>query len=115
MKKMILTVGLLTATLTPLFGGEGKKTVIIEAESSEKVEFTVAQQTDSTLDVHVSGVHDEMASISLVNTRGTALYYEFITQPNSDFSILLNEVPKGTYFVKLHTNGEIRMKTILVN
>ena len=113
MKKVILTVALIVGT-SIAYTGEGKKVIIVEQMSTEQVVFDIALNEKNELLVHLSGIHQEMASLSLTTLRGSTIHYEFIEQSEKDCKINLDNLEKGKYYVKLNLNGEIRMKSILI-
>lgn len=55
---------------------------------------------------------DQTASLSVVTTRGTSLFYEFVEDYARDFIIDVSDFEKGVYYVKLSFNGEIRLKQL---
>lgn len=94
--------------------GEGKRTVIIYADSSEDVVFTISSEFDNQLHVYVEGNFDKTASLSVVTNRGKSVFYSFIEDYSREFDIDLSNLDNGIYYVKLEFNGEIRLKTIVI-
>lgn len=93
--------------------GEGNK-ILVYADSTGDVVFKVSSESENQLHVSVQGNFDETASLSIVSTRGTALFYEFIEDFSRDFNIDVSRFEKGVYYVKLSFDGEIRLKTIVI-
>lgn len=115
MKKIIVSVAFLMGTLTISYGGEGDKIKVLSKDTtSNELVFDVESKNVNQVNINLSGVHDELASISLVNQRGGAIYYEFIQDSKTDYSFDLSNVKPGMYYVKLNANNEIRMKMIVV-
>jgi hypothetical protein len=115
MKKIIVSIALLMGTLTNAYGGEGNKIKVLSKDSTgNELVFTVNAEKLSQVNINLHGVHDSLASISLVNKRGGAIYYEFIQDEKTDYSFDLTDVEPGIYYVKLNANNEIRMKMIVV-
>lgn len=115
MKKIIVSIAFLMGTLTISYGGEGDKIKVLSKDTtSNELVFTVNAEKLGQVNINLIGVHDSLASISLVNQRGGALYYEFIQDDKTDYSFDLSDVKPGMYYVKLNANNEIRMKMIIV-
>jgi hypothetical protein len=114
MKKTMLTLIYALMISTFALSGEGHRTIVIYADSSEDVVFTISSEYDDQLHVFVKGNFDETASLSIVNNRGKSLYYDFIEDYSREFDIDLSNFDKGVYYVKLEFNGEIRLKTIVI-
>lgn len=115
MKKMIVSIAFLMGTLTISYGGEGDKIRVLSKDStSNELVFKVNTEKLSLVNIHLNGVQDSLASISLVNQRGAAVYYEFVQEGKTDYSFDLTNVKPGKYYVKLNANNEIRMRLIVV-
>lgn len=115
MKKIIVSIAFLMGTLSISYGGEGEKIRVLSKDStSNELVFNVNSEKLSKVNINLSGVQDELASISLVNQRGAAVYYEFIQKDKVEYSFDLSNVKPGKYYVKLNTNNEIRMRLIVV-
>ncbi|MEX1193104.1 MAG: T9SS type A sorting domain-containing protein [Brumimicrobium sp.] len=115
MKKIIVAVAFLMGTFTISYGGEGDKVKVLSKDSSNTaLVFNVKASSNETIQVDLYGITDELASISLINQRGSALFYEFVKPGASSVDINLDNVKPGTYYVKLNLNNEIRLKTIIV-
>lgn len=115
MKKIIVSVAFLMGTLTTSYGGEGDKIKVLSKDTTNnELVFDVESKNVNQVNINLSGVHDDLASISLVNQRGGAIYYEFIQDDKTDYSFDLSNVKPGMYYVKLNANNEIRMKMIVV-
>lgn len=115
MKKIIVSIAFLMGTLTISYGGEGDKIKVLSKDTtSNELVFDVESEKVNQVKISLSGVHDDLASISLVNQRGGAIYYEFIQDDKTDYSFDLSDVKPGMYYVKLNANNEIRMKMIVV-
>jgi hypothetical protein len=115
MKKIIVSIAFLMGTLTISYGGEGDKVKVLSKDTtSNELVFDVESKNVNQVSINLSGVHDDLASISLVNQRGGAIYYEFIQDDKTDYCFDLSNVKPGKYYVKLNANNEIRMKMIVV-
>lgn len=115
MKKIIVSIAFLMGTLSISYGGEGEKIKVLSKDStSNELVFKVKAKESGLLDINLSGVQDSLASISLVNLRGAAVYYEFVKVEITDYSFDLSNLKPGKYYVKLNANNEIRMKLIVV-
>lgn len=115
MKKSIVLISFLVSSLSVSYGGEGDKIKVLAKDTtSEKLVFSVSSENVTSVDISLSGIEDSLASISLVNQRGSAIYYEFINMNKMNYSFDLSNVKPGMYYVKLNANNEIRMKLIIV-
>lgn len=114
MKKMMLALVCSLSLSTLTLGGEGDKKIVIYTESSEDVVFEMTSTLDEKLIVHIEGVDDEFASLSLIDRRGKSFTYEFLKLENQNYYFDLSKLEKGLYYVKLNFDGEIRMKTLIV-
>lgn len=115
MKKIIVSIAFLMGTLSISYGGEGEKIRVLSKDStSNELVFNINSQKLSQVHINLSGVQDSLASISLVNQRGAAIYYEFVKDGKTDYNFDLSDVKPGVYYVKLNANNEIRMKMIVV-
>jgi hypothetical protein len=114
MKKVMF--GLSIFLLTPIFpfAGEGNKITVLSSEEVDSVRFQLNVMENSNLHVSLAGVYEELASISVVDMRGKTLFYKFVDNSNMELDIDLSGFEKGTYYVKLNLNSEIRMKVIRV-
>ena len=90
------------------------KIEILHADSTEKVVFDVKMQNDSTISVQIQGINDDFASVSLITQRGQSLFYEFVGSESSNHMIDTKDIDSGTYYLKLHFDGEIRLKTVII-
>ena len=115
MKKIIVSIAFLMGTLSISYGGEGDKIKVLSKDTTgNELVFDVESTNVNQVDINLSGVHDDLASISLVNQRGSAIYYEFVQDNKTNYSFDLSKVKPGMYYVKLNANNEIRMKMIVV-
>lgn len=115
MKKIIVSIAFLMGTLSISYGGEGEKIRVLSKDStSNELVFNVNAENFSQVNINLSGVQDSLASISLVNQRGAAIFYEFVKDGKTDYSFDLSNVKPGMYYVKLNANNEIRMRLIVV-
>lgn len=115
MKKSIVLIAFLVSSLSVTYGGEGDKIKVLTNDSTSKeLVFNVSSERTGSLEIDLSGVQDSLASISLVNQRGSAIFYEFVKENQTHFSFDLSKVKPGRYYVKLNANNEIRMKLIVV-
>jgi hypothetical protein len=115
MKKIIVSLAFLMGTLSISYGGEGEKIRVLSKDStSNELVFNVNAEKLGQVSVDLSGVQDSLASISLVNLRGSAIYYEFVKDIKTNYNFDLSNVKPGIYYVKLNASNEIRMKMIVV-
>ena len=114
MKKMMLTFIYALMISSSALSGEGKGNIVIYADSSEDVVFTISSELENQLHVYVKGDFDETASLSVITPRGKSVYYAFIKDYSKSYDIDLSNLSKGVYYVKLEFNGEIRLKTIVI-
>jgi YbbR domain-containing protein len=114
MKKMMLTFIYALMISTYSISGEGNKTIVIYADSSEDVVFTISSEFENQLHVFIKGQFDESASLSVITARGKSVFYEFVDGYTREFDIDLSNLENGVYYVKLEFNGEIRLKTIVI-
>jgi hypothetical protein len=115
MKKIIVSIAFLMGTLSISYGGEGEKIRVLSKDStSNELVFNVNAEKLGYVSVDLSGVQDSLASISLVNLRGGAIFYEFVKDSKINYNFDLSDVKSGMYYVKLNANNEIRMKMIIV-
>lgn len=115
MKKIIVSIAFLVGTFTSCYGGVGDKIKVLSKDStSNELTFNINTGKLNTVSVYLSHVKDSLASISLVNQRGSAIFYEFVKKNQNDYTFDLSNVNPGVYYVKLNANDEIRMKMIVV-
>ena len=111
----MLAVLCVLALSTFTYSGEGDKKILVVAESNEDVIFEVSSKFDKNLFIHVEGVQDEFASLSLIDRRGKSIIYKFLQKGTYDYELDLSSLEKGIYYVKLNFEGEIRMKTLVID
>lgn len=125
MKTIAISLSLLfmsqTAIVQAMTNTDDKKKVSTEnnnpkdSTSVEKdSEFSVVIE-DNVVKVFVNGEFDPYASVSINSNRGSDLYFEFINNNEKEFSFDISKLEKGSYFVLLNSNEEIRMKRFLID
>ena len=91
-----------------------KDSVVVSLNKNQSSEFEIAHES-GVIEVSVSGNFDKYSSVSITNTRGTDLYFEFINNGSSRFSFDISNLEEGSYYVVLNSNDEVRMKRFKIN
>lgn len=106
-------------TASPLKTKEDKiKKEIKNEDTSEVIETHFEMNLDTTsalLTVDVEGRFDEYSSVSVTSNRGSEYFFQFVEKGSNQLTFNLSELEKGSYFVVLNTNNEIRIKRFLIN
>lgn len=113
---MILVFATNQITANPNNGTE--PVVTKKTDSSEVVEMKFDMLIDEDteiLTVDLSGKFEEYSSISVTNTRGSEFFFQFVENGTHQHTFNIATLEKGSYFLILNTNNEIRMKRFQVN
>ncbi|PKR80570.1 hypothetical protein CW751_09355 [Brumimicrobium salinarum] len=114
MKKMILVAAFISA----LNASSQDNVRNIELQQQEyhfnTVSFEVHQLENNLIEVNVWGVENDLSSIAIINQRGKTLIYKYVDSENKKYEFELDNLKPGKYFVKLHMDNEIRMKSIFI-
>lgn len=106
-------------TASPLSTKEDKiKKETKKEDSSEVIETHFEMNLDTTssvLTVEVAGKFDEYSSVSVTSNRGSEYFFQFVENGSNQLIFNLAELEKGSYFLVLNTNNEIRIKRFLIN
>lgn len=121
MKTKLLSVMIVFFSISQIFAfplGEKEKTTTKKEDSSEVIEtkFNMALDENSgILSVDVAGSFDEYTSVSVTNNRGSEYFFQFVENGSNQLTFDLSKMEKGSYFLVLNTNNEIRIKRFLIN
>lgn len=85
------------------------------AEVKETVFTMKMNQEKEELLVEVNGNFDQYSSVSVTNTRGSEYYFQFIPNEQGIMTFDVSKLEKGSYFLVLNTNEEIRIKRFVIN
>jgi hypothetical protein len=115
MKKLTIIAAMLIGNIAMSFSGVGDpvKTITVDSSKSE-IKFEIEASQPNLLSVLVQGVEESFTSIALIDQRGKSFYYAYVNSNNEIFEISLTDLTPGKYYVKLNTDSEIRMKTLIV-
>lgn len=116
MKKMMMVAVLMSsfASFSQINFGNDKIEAQRKEKRSNKVSFEVSYLENKLLAVSVSGVAKGFSSIALIDQRGKSHFYNFIESEDEQFEFALSNLKPGKYYVKLHLDNEIRMKSIFI-
>jgi hypothetical protein len=119
MKTKMLSLVMLILSVNTLFAHS-----INEKKNQSKVDTTVVKETTFTMKmnpetdellVEVNGDFDQYSSVSVTNRRGSEYYFQFIPNEQGLMIFDLSKLEKGSYFLVLNTNEEIRIKRFVIN
>ncbi len=119
MKTKMLSLVMLLLSVNTLFAH-----AIKEKNTQSKADTAVVRETTFTmkmnpetdeLRVEVNGHFDQYSSVSVTNTRGSEYYFQFIPNEQGLMIFDLSKLEKGSYFLVLNTNEEIRIKRFVIN
>lgn len=96
-------------------GNEPVKSKEDTTNATEVVFDMAIDTTDEKLRVELKGTFDKYASVSLTNNRGSEIYFKFVETEIQQMTFDLSTLEKGSYFLVLNTNKEIRIKRFVVN
>jgi|SRR5690554_6152879 len=115
MKKLTIIAAMLIGNIAMSYSGVGEpmKTITVDSSKSE-IQFDIESNQSNILKVFVKGVQEDFTSIALIDLRGKSIYYSYVKTSNEIFQIDLSNLTPGKYYVKLNTDSEIRMKTLIV-
>ncbi|RYM32948.1 T9SS type A sorting domain-containing protein [Brumimicrobium glaciale] len=115
MKKLTIIAALLIGNIAMSYSGVGEptKNILVDSSKSE-IQFDIESNKSNVLTVLVKGVEENFTSIALIDQRGKSIYYAYVKTNSETFQIDLSELTPGKYYVKLNTDSEIRMKTLIV-
>jgi hypothetical protein len=106
-------------TASPI--GEKEKGINKETkkdDTSEVIETHFEMELDplsGVLTVDVDGKFDQYSSVSVTNNRGSEYFFQFVENGSNQLTFNLTELEKGSYFLVLNTNNEIRIKRFLID
>jgi len=95
----------------------GNDPVKIAKDSTKEVEVVFNMSIDTTeerLLVDLTGEFDKYSSVSLTNNRGSEIFFRFVENGKQQIMFDLSKLEKGSYFIVLNTNKEIRIKRFSV-
>jgi hypothetical protein len=89
-----------------------------KVDSSEvaevKFEMTIDDVQD-VLTVDLDGTFDKYSSVSVTNNRGSEYYFQFVNDGSNKLTFDLAKLEKGSYYLVLNTDKEIRIKRFVIN
>lgn len=91
-----------------------KKVEVKLKKKPVKFEMNLDEQ-GNLLTVELNGSFDEYSSVSVTNQRGSEYFFQFVDDDSRKVVFNLSTLEKGTYFVVLNTDTEIRIKRFLIN
>jgi hypothetical protein len=103
----------------PLIEKNNKGNVKLEKEKlSERADILFEMNLDENsgiLTVDVAGSFDQYSSVSVTSNRGSEYFFQFVKNEIDQLTFNVSELEKGSYFVVLNTNDEIRIIRFLIN
>ena len=122
MKTLFLTAALVFGLLDQTFAlagnpVSGEKENVKKSDSSKVVEVKFEMSIDDQKDlltVELDGKFDEYSSVSVTNTRGSEFYFRFVKDCSGELTFDLTKLDKGSYFLVLNTDKEIRIKRFVI-
>lgn len=115
MKKLTIIAALLIGNIAMSYSGVGEPVRNITVDSSKsEIQFDIESNHSNKLNVLVKGSVENFTSIALIDQRGKSIYYAYVKTNNETFEIDLSGLLPGKYYVKLNTDSEIRMKTLII-
>jgi hypothetical protein len=103
----------------PLIEKNNEGNVEIEKEKlSERTNILFEMNLDENsgiLTVDVAGSFDQYSSVSVTSNRGSEYFFQFVKNEIDQLTFNVSELEKGSYFVVLNTNDEIRIIRFLIN
>ena len=112
MKTILMAMVLMISLVS--FAGSGSGRIIVSEDMSRMLHMSIQLTVSEDIEVNVEGVLEELGTVSLVNSNGETIYFEFLELGNSQILFETEKLKKGTYFVKIQANGEIRMKRVII-
>ena len=96
----------------------GNDPVKIAPDTSKSVETVFNMSIDTTEEkilVDLTGEFDKYSSVSLTNNRASEIFFSFVQNGKQQITFDISKLEKGSYFIVLNTNKEIRIKRFVVN
>jgi len=119
MKSKMLSLVMLLLSVNTLFAHsieENKEKLKEDTAVVKETVFTMkVNQEKEELLVEVKGNFDQYSSVSVTNTRGSEYYFQFIPNEQGIMTFDVSKLEKGSYFLVLNTNEEIRIKRFVIN
>lgn len=94
------------------------KEPIKKSDSSEETEVKFEMVIDDLQDVlmvELDGTFDQYSSVSVTNNRGSEFYFQFVNDGSNKLTFDLTKLEKGSYYLVLNTDKEIRIKRFVIN
>lgn len=91
---------------------------IKKSDSSEETEVKFEMVIDDLQDVlmvELDGTFDKYSSVSVTNNRGSEFYFQFVNDGSNKLTFDLTKLEKGSYYLVLNTDKEIRIKRFVIN
>jgi hypothetical protein len=79
-----------------------------------KFEMTIDVVQD-VLTVDLDGTFDKYSSVSVTNNRGSEFYFQFVNDGSKKLTFDLAKLEKGSYYLVLNTDKEIRIKRFVID
>lgn len=89
----------------------GLKTDSAKVETVFEMNF---EESSESLEVFVSGDFNEFASVAITTVRGSEIIFEFVESGENSFHFDLSQLDKGSYFLVLNLQEEIRIKRFTI-
>lgn len=121
MKTKMLSLFITVCAVTQIMAhtnNEPEKEKTKKEDSSEVIEMKFEMKLDNESDiltVELAGNFDKYASVSVTNNRGSEYFFSFVENNSNQVTFDLSTLKKGSYFLVLNTNNEIRIKRFLIN
>lgn len=96
-------------------GNDPVKTAPDTSKTVETIFNMSIDTTEEKLLVDLTGEFDKYSSVSLTNNRLTEISFHFVKNGKNQILFDLSKLEKGSYFIVLNTNKEIRIKRFVVN
>jgi hypothetical protein len=96
---------------------KGEKELAKKGDSSEVVELKFEMSLDvlrDVLTVELDGTFDQYSSVSVTNNRGSEYFFEFVKNGSNKLYFDLTKLEKGSYYLVLNTDKEIRIKRFVI-
>ncbi len=75
----------------------------------------VIDDLQDVLMVELDGTFDKYSSVSVTNNRGSEFYFQFVNDGSNKLTFDLTKLEKGSYYLVLNTDKEIRIKRFVIN
>lgn len=96
----------------------GEKELVKKGDSSEvkDVKFDMAiDDLQEVLTVELDGNFDKYSSVSVTNNRGSEYFFQFVNDGSNKLIFDLAKLEKGSYYLVLNTDKEIRIKRFVID